>query len=132
MQSEIDGLLDRDEQSRDQQSHVVLLERVLDGLHAIETAQSADERQAAIDELPESTGEDAQLDRLLHELRDTSIYVQDLGMTVRLAIGRIEYIKRLVAPTQKQRELPVLFGWPLPPPEERPAESGPRDDPAGG
>lgn len=119
MQAEIDELLSVEYAERERQQHVAILQRVLEGLEAIEVAETPAEREAAIAALPDATGEDAQLDLLLSDLKSSSMYVSDFGMTLRMAIARAQYVRRLVQPTKMTRTLPVLYGWP-------PAEAGQR------
>jgi hypothetical protein len=119
MQAEIDELLSDEYADRERKGHVDILQRVLSGLGAIEVAETPEERQAAIAALPAETGEDAQLDLLLSELKASTMWMSDFGMTLRMTIARAQYVQRLVQPTKMVRKLPVLYGWP-------PAEQGRR------
>jgi len=112
MQSEIDTLLDPAYEEREKQQHLRLLERVLNGLQAIEVAETDAAREAALAALPSATGEDAELDALLSQLKTSSIYVTDFGMTLKVAIGRAEYVRQLIAPTKLGTKLPFLNGDP--------------------
>ncbi|GIU84988.1 MAG: hypothetical protein KatS3mg008_1763 [Acidimicrobiales bacterium] len=102
---------------------VAILEKVLAGLEALEVAETPEERRAAIAQLPSSTGQDAELDALLEHIRSSSIFVDDFGMSVKLALARARYLRRLTAPTKLRRRLPILYG-------RRPQRLGPRDAPA--
>jgi hypothetical protein len=119
MQAEIDELLSVEYAARERQQHVAILQRVLDGLEAIEVAETPEQREAALAALPAETGEDEQLDLLLSDLKSSTMWVSDLGMTVRMAIARAQYVQRLIQPTKMSRSLPILYGWP-------PAEAGQR------
>ena len=119
MQAEIDELLSDEYAERERQQHVDILQRVLEGLEAIEVAETPEQREAALAALPDETGEDEQLDLLLSELKASTMWVSDFGMTLRMTIARAQYVQRLVQPTKMTRELPVLYGWP-------PAEAGER------
>lgn len=119
MQAEIDDLLSVDYAARQREQHVAILQRVLEGLEAIEVAETPAEREAALAALPAETGEDEQLDLLLSDLKASSMWVSDFGMTLRMAIARAQFVHRLVQPTKMSRSLPVLYGWP-------PAEAGQR------
>jgi hypothetical protein len=119
MQAEIDELLSVEYAQRERRHHVAILQRVLDGLEAIEVAETPAQREAALAALPAETGEDEQLDLLLSDLKASTMWVSDLGMTVRMAIARAQYVQRLIQPTKMSRSLPILYGWP-------PAEAGQR------
>src|SRR5262245_24608229 len=100
MKAEIDTLLDPEYAAAEKKQHLQLLQRVLEGLEAIEVASTDDERRAALEALPEETGQDAELDALLAQLKSSSIFVSDFGMTLKIAIGRAQYVRQLVAPTK--------------------------------
>lgn len=89
---------------------VTILEKVLAGLEALDVAETPEERRAALAQLPSSTGQDAELDALLEHIRSSSIFVDDFGMSVKLALARARYLRRLTAPTKLRRRLPILYG----------------------
>jgi hypothetical protein len=109
MRAEIDTLLDPDYAAQEKAQHLNLLQRVLEGLEAIEVASSDEERRAALEALPDETGQDEELDALLAQLKSSSLYVSDFGMTLKIAIGRAQYVRQLVAPTKLGTKLPFLY-----------------------
>jgi hypothetical protein len=127
MQAEIDELLSDEYAERERRAHADILQRVLEGLEAIEVAETPAEREAALAALPDETGEDEQLDLLLSELKASTMWVSDFGMTLRMTIARAQYVKRLVQPTKMARELPILYGSPPAAVGERPVDR--LDDP---
>jgi hypothetical protein len=127
MQAEIDELLSDEYAEKERSQHVAILQRVLDGLVAIETAETAAEREAALAALPAETGEDEKLDELLAQLKASTMWVSDFGMTLRMTIARAQYVKRLVQPTKMARGLPILYGSPPAAVGERPVDR--LDDP---
>jgi hypothetical protein len=122
MQAEIDELLSEEYVDRERKAHLDILERVLEGLEAIEVAATPAEREAAIALLPSDTGEDEQLDLLLSELKASTMWVSDFGMALRMTIARARFVKQLVEPTRMDRKLPVLYGHPPAAAGERPID----------
>lgn len=112
MQAEIDDLLSDGYAEHERKHHGDILERVLEGLEAIEVAETPAQREAALAALPSETGEDEQLDLLLSELKASTMWVSDFGMALRMTIARAQYVKRLVEPTRMDRKLPILYGHP--------------------
>jgi hypothetical protein len=109
VKAEIDTLLDPDYAAHEKAQHLTLLQRVLEGLEAIEVASTEEERRAALEALPEETGQDDELDALLAQLKSSSLYMSDFGMTLKIAIGRAQYVRQLVAPTKLGTKLPFLY-----------------------
>jgi hypothetical protein len=122
MQAEIDELLSDQYADKERSQHVAILQRVLEGLQAIETAGSDAEREAALAALPSATGEDLELDELLAQLKQSTMWVSDFGMTLRMTIARAQYVARLVQPTKMARSLPILYGSPPAAAGERPVD----------